>query len=57
MSKSEKGPDYRVFFILGFPLMALGIIYMDMIIGLGLSFIGIGISFLAIGLANKSKWK
>ena len=57
MKQNKKEVDYKVFFILGISLLALGIICMGIRFGLGISFLGAGVCFLAIELANKSKWK
>ena len=55
--KDEKPTDYRVFFIVGTSLIAMGISLMSAV---GPAFIKIilggGVAFMAIGLANRDKW-
>jgi len=49
-------PNYRVFFILGFVWIPIGIVFLIQAAVLGIAFIGLGIAYMAIGLANKDKW-
>lgn len=55
--KDEKPTDYRVFFILGCSLIAVGISLMSAVGPAFLGFLGSGVVFMIIGLANRDKWE
>ena len=63
LRKSEsREPNYRVFFITGLILVAIGIIwigasfFLDITIAGG-AFLGLGVIYLIICLANRDKWR
>ena len=55
--KDEKTTDYRVFFIFGTSLIAVGISLMSAVGPAFICFLGSGVAFMAIGLSNRDKWE
>jgi len=54
--KDGKPVDYKIFFVLGISLIAMGISLMSAVRPTSIIFLGGGVSFVAIGLANRNKW-
>ena len=55
--KDDKSTDYRVFFILGCSLIAIGISLMSSISSAFVALLGFGIVFMVIGLTGRNKWE
>ena len=54
----NKDIDYKVFYLLGFVWMPIGIVFIIAVNpAIGIAFMGLGISYIVIGLANRDKWK
>jgi hypothetical protein len=54
--KDEKTTDYRIFFILGISLFAMGISLISAVGPAFIIFLGCGVVYMVIGLANRDKW-
>jgi hypothetical protein len=50
--------NYKVFFILGFSWIPIGVVFMITVnLVIGIAFMSLGIAYLSIGLANRDKWE
>ena len=54
----NKDIDYKVFYLLGFVWMPIGIVFIIAVNpAIGIAFMALGIAYIAIGLSNRDKWK